>query len=68
MSARAFAEFSRTMRVREARAMHPFDTYPARSVYCADRRFSLQYLGETVLVCDLPGNLTDLSLAELRCV
>eukprot|EP00974_Lingulodinium_polyedra_P024528 2374450-Lingulodinium_polyedra.AAC.1 len=59
------ADFLRAVQVREVRAMSPFDTYPARSLYCVDRRLSLQYLGETVLVCDLPSNLTDLSLAEL---
>eukprot|EP00974_Lingulodinium_polyedra_P127554 11202598-Lingulodinium_polyedra.AAC.1 len=56
------------MRVREVRATDPLDAFPTRNSYCADRELSLQYLGETVLVSDLPNDLTDLSLAGLRCI
>eukprot|EP00974_Lingulodinium_polyedra_P076485 7402913-Lingulodinium_polyedra.AAC.1 len=68
MSARALAEFSSTMQVRETQVVNPFYDRPTRDLYCADRRISLQYLGEFSLVCGLPADATDLQLDELRCI
>eukprot|EP00974_Lingulodinium_polyedra_P073413 7108227-Lingulodinium_polyedra.AAC.1 len=60
MSARALVEFSSTMQVRETQVVNPFYDHPARDLYSADRRLALQYLGESILVCDLSADITDL--------
>eukprot|EP00974_Lingulodinium_polyedra_P105240 10190326-Lingulodinium_polyedra.AAC.1 len=65
MNARDLAEFSSTIQVRETQVVNPFYGHPTRDLYCADRRISLQYLGESILVCDLPADITDLLLDEL---
>eukprot|EP00974_Lingulodinium_polyedra_P065336 6317222-Lingulodinium_polyedra.AAC.1 len=56
------------MQVREMRVASFLEAFPARSIYCADRRLSLQYLGETILVAGLPDAITDLPLDDLRSI
>eukprot|EP00974_Lingulodinium_polyedra_P040441 3884548-Lingulodinium_polyedra.AAC.1 len=55
------------------RVASPLEAFPTRSIYCADRRLSLQYLGETILyetilVADLPRAINDLPLDGLRSI